>query len=163
MEEKIEVGKRKPPHSPQPTNTAFWKLNNSISDPAGKSTILDEVLTEHLPRKTKINSERSKNTARLLEMASAFRMVRSINPRHGSALRNSNRSRRAFSLIEVMVALGIVMFAVVPMVALPPVAQMTYSASKRATIYANIMQQLNNEANLANFSTLASLDTSHYL
>jgi uncharacterized protein (TIGR02598 family) len=75
---------------------------------------------------------------------------------------SAKRRTSAFTLVEVVVGLGLIMFALVPIMSLLPVALNTSADSNRVTYTSNIMQQLTNEANLTDYSALDNLATTRY-
>ncbi len=69
-------------------------------------------------------------------------------------LRNSIR---AFSLVEIVISVGIVSFAFVALMGMIPVGLSTFENSIDATMEAQISQRLFSEAQQANFSNLTAL------
>lgn len=67
--------------------------------------------------------------------------------------------RKGFSLTEVVLALGIVAFAFIPVLGLLPVGLDASRQAIDATIEAQIVQQLSNEAFQTDFSSLDELST----
>ncbi|MGB8354705.1 MAG: Verru_Chthon cassette protein B [Chthoniobacteraceae bacterium] len=69
----------------------------------------------------------------------------------------SRRNAAAFTLVEVVMAIGIIAFAFIPLVGLLPVG---LDMSRRAidtTVQSQIVQQLSTEAQQSDFSTLSTL------
>jgi len=62
----------------------------------------------------------------------------------------------AFTLVEVTLALGIIVFAMIPMFALVPIGLSSFRNAIDATAAAHIIQSQVNEAQLTNFSILTS-------
>jgi uncharacterized protein (TIGR02598 family) len=75
--------------------------------------------------------------------------------RHGSRGRNAG-----FSLVEVVIAVGIVAFAFIPMLGLVPMGLNTSRQAIDTTIEAQIIQQMTGQAQQTDFSQLATLATS---
>ena len=70
-----------------------------------------------------------------------------------------HRGERAFSLVEVAIAFGILSFAMITLIGLLPLALSTMREVKRDTVHANILQYIAAAANLtpfANFSPTSS-------
>jgi len=65
--------------------------------------------------------------------------------------------RAAFTLVEVALALGIIAMAFVPVLGLLPVGLDVSRKAIDATVAAQIVQQLTNEARQTDFSTLSAL------
>ena len=63
---------------------------------------------------------------------------------------------RGFSLIEVALALGIVSFAMVSLMALIPVGLGSFQKAMNLTVEAQIVQSITSDVGLRKFSTLAS-------
>jgi uncharacterized protein (TIGR02598 family) len=68
-----------------------------------------------------------------------------------------HRTLRAFSLVEVVIALGVIAFAFVPMVGLLPLGLDVSRQAIDTTVAAQIAQQLNTEAQQTDFSRLPEL------
>lgn len=64
--------------------------------------------------------------------------------------------KAGFSLIEVMLALGVVSFAMITSVGLLPEVLKTYRDTKQDTTHANIVQFITSNANMSPFSNLAT-------
>jgi uncharacterized protein (TIGR02598 family) len=64
------------------------------------------------------------------------------------------RSERAFSLVEVAIAFGILAFAMVALIGLLPLTLTTFRETKRDTVHANILQYIAAAANLTPFTNL---------
>lgn len=64
---------------------------------------------------------------------------------------------RAFSLVEVVIALGVIAFAFVPMVGMLPLGLDVSRQAIDTTVAAQIAQQLNTEAQQTDFSRLSEL------
>ena len=71
-----------------------------------------------------------------------------------------NRSQGGFSLIEVVIAIGIVAFAFVPMLALVPMGLNSSRQAVDNTIEAQIVQELTNQVQETDYSQLSQLSTS---
>jgi uncharacterized protein (TIGR02598 family) len=69
----------------------------------------------------------------------------------------TRRIRKAFSLVEIIIALGIVAFAILSMVALLPIALRTFLDSKKAVVHSNILQEITADATLTNYTNADSL------
>lgn len=67
------------------------------------------------------------------------------------------RRRGAFTLVEVVIALGIIAFAFVPVIGLLPVGLDMSRQAMDATICAQIAQQLTSEVQQTDFTDIASL------
>ena len=84
-----------------------------------------------------------------------------VNPRplQGGASSGRARGRRAqaFTLVEVVIALGIIAFAFVPVIGLLPVGLDMSRQAMDATICAQIAQQLTSEVQQTDFTDIASL------
>lgn len=63
-------------------------------------------------------------------------------------------SRRAFSLVEVVLALGVVSFAVLTLLALIPNGMGNFQKAQTNNVETQIVQQVNNELQNAPYSTL---------
>jgi uncharacterized protein (TIGR02598 family) len=74
----------------------------------------------------------------------------------------SFRGRGGFSLIEVALALGIVSFALIPVMSMLPVGLATIQGSMNQTVTTSIAQQLRGELQEASFSSLQTLTTTPY-
>lgn len=61
---------------------------------------------------------------------------------------------QAFTLVEITLALGIVAFAMLVTLGMSSTAQLSFSDTRRATVYANILQYVNANANLTPFKEL---------
>ena len=73
--------------------------------------------------------------------------------------------RQAFSLIEVVLAIGVIAFAFIPMFGLLPVGLTTFRQSIENTVGSQIAQQLINQAQETDFTTLtltANQETGNY-
>jgi uncharacterized protein (TIGR02598 family) len=68
-------------------------------------------------------------------------------------------SGRAFTLVEVVLALGVVCFGIISMLGLLTVGLKTFHDAMSQTTETEIAQQLANQLQLANFSTLAANKT----
>lgn len=66
---------------------------------------------------------------------------------------------RAFSLVEVAIAFGILSFAMITLIGLLPMALTTLREVKRDTVHANILQYVAATANLTPFTNMVSLAT----
>jgi uncharacterized protein (TIGR02598 family) len=66
-------------------------------------------------------------------------------------------SRRAFSLVEVVIALGVITFAFVPLLGMLPLGLDFSRQAIDTTVAAQIAQQLTTEAQQTDFSRLAEL------
>ncbi|MBC8001056.1 MAG: Verru_Chthon cassette protein B [Opitutaceae bacterium] len=75
-----------------------------------------------------------------------------------SSARTTAHHRSGFSLVEVVLALGIFSFAIVGIVGLIPIALQTHMDAKTGTIQAQIHQSLAAEALLTDFSKLTELN-----
>lgn len=73
-----------------------------------------------------------------------------------------NFSVPAFSLVEVVVALGLMSFAIVGIVGLLPAGLRTMKESVGTTVQSQIAQQLINDAQLTPFSSLPSAKTNYF-
>lgn len=69
-------------------------------------------------------------------------------------LRHSGLSNRAFSLIEVVIAMGVTSFALLGMVALIPMGLSSARAAVDATTESQIVQYARNELELTDFTNL---------
>ncbi len=65
------------------------------------------------------------------------------------------RSRKAFSLVEVAIAMGLITFCMVAMLGLLPVGLSTFRAATEATIESQIVNQIASDAALMPFSKLS--------
>lgn len=65
------------------------------------------------------------------------------------------RSRKAFSLVEVAIAMGLITFCMVAMLGLLPVGLSTFRAAMEATIESQIVNQIASDAALMPFSKLS--------
>ncbi len=68
-----------------------------------------------------------------------------------------NCGRRAFSLIEVVIALGVVSFSVIPLIGLNSVSLATLKAAKESEIAGRIFRSVLNEGLVSDFSNLQTL------
>ena len=66
------------------------------------------------------------------------------------------RSRRGFSLVEVVLAMGITSFALMGMLALLPIGLSTSHQAAEATTDAQIVQYVRNQLELTSFSSLST-------
>jgi uncharacterized protein (TIGR02598 family) len=76
-----------------------------------------------------------------------------------SRLARRRSGNLGFSLVEVTLAIGIIAFAIVPMLGLIPMGLSTSRQAVDNTIEAQIIQQLSNQAQQTDFSQLSSLTT----
>ena len=86
------------------------------------------------------------------------------NPRAlpGAARRPFRRGRSGFTLVEVVLALGMVTTALVPMVGLLAVGLGTFHDAINATTEAQILQQIAGQIEVGSFSAAANQATTHY-
>ena len=73
--------------------------------------------------------------------------------------RGASRSRRAFSLIEVVLALGVTSFALLGMAALLPIGLSTTRQASNRTTEADLVQYVRNELELTSFTNLTVWST----
>jgi uncharacterized protein (TIGR02598 family) len=64
---------------------------------------------------------------------------------------------RAFSLVEVVLALGVVSFALVSLMALLPISLATFRDNKKDTVHADILRQLTSDATLTSYANADKL------
>lgn len=69
---------------------------------------------------------------------------------------SSTASKQGFSLIEVVLALGVVSFAMVSLLALIPVGLASFKKAMSLTVEAQIVQRMSSEIGLRQYSQLAS-------
>jgi uncharacterized protein (TIGR02598 family) len=69
---------------------------------------------------------------------------------------------RGFSLVEMALALGVMSFAMVPLIGVLPSGLSTFKQAMSSTIESEIVQRLTNDMLLSNFSTLGTYTTSYY-
>lgn len=62
-----------------------------------------------------------------------------------------NASKKAFSLVEVVIAIGIVSFALLPMLGLLPIGLSTFKKAIDTTVISQIVQKIGNEAQQSDF------------
>ena len=75
----------------------------------------------------------------------------------GSKTRGRRRSHpAAFSLVEVVLALGVVSFGLISLMGLLTVGLKTFHDAMTTTTEAEISQQISNQLQLANFSTIST-------
>jgi uncharacterized protein (TIGR02598 family) len=74
-----------------------------------------------------------------------------------------NPDSRAFSLVEVVLALGIVSFAFIGIIGMLPVGMSTFRQATDATVQSQITQQMVSQVAETNFANLNKLTTSTYL
>jgi uncharacterized protein (TIGR02598 family) len=67
------------------------------------------------------------------------------------------QSHRAFSLIEVILAIGIISFAMLPMLGMIAIGMTTFKSSLSETIQTQILQQLYAEVQQTSFANLSSV------
>jgi uncharacterized protein (TIGR02598 family) len=72
-----------------------------------------------------------------------------------------NKSRQGFSLIEIVLSIGIASFALITILGLIPVGMNTLSESVAQTAVANISNQLRGEFQQISFSTNAAFNIQH--
>ena len=70
------------------------------------------------------------------------------------SLRGRRRRRQAFTLVEVVLALGIVAFAVIPAVVLLPVGLNVHRSAINLTVGSQIVQRVTADLEQANFASL---------
>lgn len=73
----------------------------------------------------------------------------------------SGKKRSGFSLVEVVIAMGIVSFAMVSMMGLIPVGLTTFHQAVDATVVAQIAQGVLNEAQLTPFDQLSDYSAAY--
>ena len=111
----------------------------------------------HKPSSSFVSSEREAFLASSLAKTG----IEILPPKRYAAA--SRQSRAGFSLVEVVIAVGIVAFAFIPLLGLVP---MGLNASRQAidtTVEAQIIQQMTSEALQTDFSTLSTLNNSALL
>jgi len=69
---------------------------------------------------------------------------------------------RAFTLVEVVLAMGVVSFAMISMMGLLTMGLKTYHDAINATTESEITQQLANQLELAKYSSISTSTTSNY-
>jgi uncharacterized protein (TIGR02598 family) len=69
---------------------------------------------------------------------------------------------RAFTLVEVVLAMGVVSFAMISMLGLLTAGLVTFHDAINATTEAEITQQLANQLELANYSSITNSGVSNY-
>jgi uncharacterized protein (TIGR02598 family) len=74
----------------------------------------------------------------------------------------SSLRRHAFTLVEVVMSLGIVSFAMVGLFGMQPVGLNAFRGAISQTVEAQIVQAIGNEILLTGFSNLSSLDGASY-
>ncbi len=77
--------------------------------------------------------------------------------------RRGARARRAFSLVEVTIAIGIVAFAFVALVGVLPVGLQTFRRAVDASVSAQITQRIINDIQQTDFDILLDGHTSPFL
>ncbi|XHR31081.1 MAG: Verru_Chthon cassette protein B [Chthoniobacteraceae bacterium] len=75
---------------------------------------------------------------------------------HRSGIAGCAVARRAFSLVEVVLALGIISVSLLAVMGLMPVGLKTMREAMDATVESQILQKINAEASLTPFSQLAA-------
>jgi uncharacterized protein (TIGR02598 family) len=83
-------------------------------------------------------------------------------PMPGHALSGVNGQDRAFSLIEIAIALGIVAFALIPVLGVMPIGLTTLRDTVDTQVTAQIAQTIVNQAEQADYNSLASTTTPYY-
>jgi len=73
------------------------------------------------------------------------------------AARRASRRKGGFSLVEVVIAMGIIAFALVPMLGLVPMGLVTSRQAIDTTIEAQIVQQMTGQAQQTDFSSLGTM------
>ncbi|MGB8355391.1 MAG: Verru_Chthon cassette protein B [Chthoniobacteraceae bacterium] len=82
-------------------------------------------------------------------------------PKHsGPDFRKTRKSQSAFSLVEVVMAIGVVAFAFISVLGLIPTGLNTFKQAVDASVGAQIVQRVMNEAEQTDFSVLTSGSTS---
>ena len=69
---------------------------------------------------------------------------------------------RGFSLVEVVLALGIISIAMVPLVGMLPIGLTTFRGSSDRTISVQIAQRIMNESRQAGFTNLTAMTTPQF-
>jgi len=78
----------------------------------------------------------------------------------GLSFRKGRRRSRAFTLVEVTLAIGIVAFAFIPLFGLIPTGLSTFRQAMDTSVGSQIAQRLINEAQLTDFLTLTGTNAS---
>ncbi len=73
--------------------------------------------------------------------------------------RRRSRSTAGFSLVEVVIALGVVAFALIPLMGLVPMGLSTSRLAIDTTVEAQIIQYMTDQAQQSNFSALSELNS----
>ena len=86
----------------------------------------------------------------------------SLDPDAPATWRRSQRRQAAFSLVEVALALGIVAFAMIPVIGLLPIGLASYRKGMDLSVGAQITQRIIDEAQQSDFETLTGNQTSPF-
>jgi len=81
-------------------------------------------------------------------------MTRVTSPLPSGAFRASSANRRAFSLVEVVIAVGVVAFAFVAILGLIPAGMSQFRQATDTSVCAQIAQRIINECQETDFTTL---------